>query len=84
MITISSKELRTNFKFVLTKIKKGESFLLIHNSEPVAEIKKPTFFTPFSQISEEASSAEIENATNQDIGEDFLNKNELDYYLALK
>jgi antitoxin (DNA-binding transcriptional repressor) of toxin-antitoxin stability system len=84
MISISSKELRTNFKLFITKVKEGESFLLIHNSEPVAEIKKTVSLRPFSETSKEATQTEIENSAIYDSSEDFLNKEELDYYLALK
>jgi hypothetical protein len=80
MLTISTKELRNNFPIVLAKLAQGKTFLLIHRSHPVAEIKKPETIFSF----DEATEKDIETASVQDVGEDFLSKKELDYYLSLK
>lgn len=80
MITISTKELRNNFSTVLEKLSKGENFLLIHRSRPVAEIKKPENVFSF----QEATDKDIEISSIKDTGKDFLSKEELDYYLSLK
>lgn len=39
MHAISVKELREKFPFVRSELKKGESFLIIHKSKPIAELK---------------------------------------------
>jgi len=79
MITISTKELRNSFPTVLEQISHGEKFLLIHRSQPVAEISKPQNIKTFK----EASEKDIEKASSHDISEDFLSQKELDYYLSL-
>lgn len=39
MQAISVKELRSKFPFVRSELKKGTSFLIIHKSKPIAELK---------------------------------------------
>lgn len=39
MHAISVKELRTQFPFIRSELKKGESFLVIHKSKPIAQLK---------------------------------------------
>ena len=37
--TITTKQLRENFPEIKKRLLKGESFVLIHRSQPIAEIK---------------------------------------------
>ena len=80
MITVSTKELRNNFPSILKQIEQGKKFLLIHRSNPVAEIKKPENVVSFT----EATKKDIEQSAIADIGEDYITKDELNYYLSLK
>ncbi len=79
MIAISTKQLRTNFPSVIEQLKKGVSFMLIHKSVPVAEIRKPQTIHNF----EEATDKNIEESSMVDVSDDFLSKEELNYYLSL-
>ena len=80
MITISAKELRHNFQSFVDKLNNGESFLLLYKSKAVAEIIPPKNLKSFSDLLEE----ELEKATLEDVGEDYLSEEELSYYLSLK
>lgn len=80
MISISTKELRNNFQYVIDKILTWEVFLLIHKSKPIAEIKKTKTIKSFSEAKDE----DIQLSSINDIWEDYLNKDELEYYLSLK
>ena len=80
MITISTKDLRQNLAQVLKQVATGERFLLIHRSQPVAEISKNQNITSFN----EASDKDIQAAALNDVSEDFLSTQELNYYLSLK
>ncbi|MBT4936689.1 hypothetical protein HON22_02115 [Candidatus Peregrinibacteria bacterium] len=79
MLTVSTKYLRNNLSNVLEKIDTGEIILLIHKSTPVAELRKPEKVKPF-----EATDENINDSALQDVSEDFLSKEELQYYLSLK
>lgn len=79
MISISTKELRNNLSKMITLLQKGQTFLLIHNSTPVAELKAPQHIVPFSEASDE----DIQSAAVEDISEDFLEGEELEYYKSL-
>lgn len=79
MLTVSTKYLRNNLSNVLEKIDTGEIILLIHKSTPVAELHKPKAITPM-----EATDEDIKESALKDITEDFLSKEELQYYLSLK
>lgn len=83
MHAISVKELRERFPFVRSELKKGESFLIIHKSKPIAELK------PVDDIpsGEEATDEDIEQASIIDINtenDDFLTEEQVKYYLSLK
>jgi antitoxin (DNA-binding transcriptional repressor) of toxin-antitoxin stability system len=82
MNSISVKELRQKLPFVRSELKKGTSFLIIFKSKPIAKL------SPIDDLSdlEEAADEEIEFAVISDFddGEDFLSKDELNYYLSLK
>jgi len=79
MIAISTKQLRQNFPNVLAKLKLNKRFLLIHKSIPVAEIQPVENITTFEQ----ATAEDIETASAKDLGDDYLTKKELNYYLSL-
>ena len=84
MHAISVKELREKFPTVRSELKKGESFLIIYKSKPIAELK------PVDDIPkhEEASDEDFESAAitdmNKALGDDFLSPEEVKYYLSLK
>ncbi|MEK7524720.1 MAG: hypothetical protein AAB588_06885 [Patescibacteria group bacterium] len=82
MHAISVKELREKFPTVRSELKKGESFLIIYKSKPIAELK------PVDDIPqhEEASDKEIEQTAASDWMKEYppLSKEEVDYYLSLK
>ena len=80
MQAISIKELRNKFPFVRSQLKKGEEFLVIYQSKPIAKL------TPVSKLSdlEEASDADIEQIAIRDMVDDYLTKEEVKYYLSLK
>lgn len=80
MLTVSTKELRYSFPKILEKLAQGEKFLLIHRSKPVAEIQKPQNLISF----QEASDQDIEKSATKDLGQEFLSKKALQYYLSLK
>jgi len=73
---ISTKELRTSLPSIRKRLAKGEEFFLIFQSKPIAKL------TPVSKF-EEASDTDIELTALQDIQDDFLSKDELNYYLSL-
>ncbi|MBI4256492.1 hypothetical protein HY626_00360 [Candidatus Uhrbacteria bacterium] len=74
---ISTKELRTDLPAIRMRLAKGEEFFLIHQSKPIAKL------TPIETL-EEATDSDIEQAAITDMGNDFLTKEEIAYYLALK
>lgn len=80
MLSISVKELRENLPMVRRQLKKGTAFLVIYQSKPLAKLIPVHQNTTF----EEATDEEVETASLQDLGEDFLTKEELNYYLNLK
>ncbi len=74
---ISTKELRSTLPQIRKKLAQGEEFLLIHQSRPIAKL------TPTENLQNEATDEEIEQAAIQDMGDDYLTKEEVDYYLSL-
>ncbi|MFA4844993.1 MAG: hypothetical protein WC654_00330 [Patescibacteria group bacterium] len=75
---ISTKELRGSLPDVREQLSHGEEYLLIHQSRPIATI------TPVKQVeNDDVTFADIERAAIEDLGDDFLTKEEVDYYLAL-
>lgn len=81
MHAISVKELRQKFPFVRSELKKGESFLIIHKSKPIAELK------PIDDLlkNEEATDEDIERAALEDLNKHIppITKEEYDYYMSL-
>lgn len=75
---ISTKELRTSLPAIRKRLAKGEEFYLIYQSKPVAKI------SPLKNVGvDDVTFADIEQAAIEDMGEDFLTKEEVDYYLSL-
>lgn len=83
MNAISVKELREKFPFVRSELKKGTSFLVIYKSKPIAELKPVNK----DEIPEEATDGDFERAAltdlNKALGDDFLTKEEVAYYMSL-
>jgi antitoxin (DNA-binding transcriptional repressor) of toxin-antitoxin stability system len=88
MHAISVKELRQRFPFVQSELKKGESFLLICKSKPIAEIKpiQENGNSKFELVPDEEmqmfEKAALEDMNNA-LGDDYLTQKEIDYYLSL-
>ena len=74
---ISTKELRTSLPSIRKSLAKGEEFFLIFQSKPIAKL------SPLCEF-DEASDTDIEKATIKDMDNDFLSKDEINYYLSLK
>lgn len=78
---ISVKDLRSKMPFVRKQLEKGQTFMIIYQSIPIAEltpIQKTEYF-------KEATDKEVEAAAMEDWGGDapYLSKEELDYYMSL-
>ncbi len=82
MHAISVKYLREKFPFVRSELKKGESFLIIHKSIPIAQLK-PIAKPKFEETDEEFK--DFERAAVEDLSEYLppLTKEEHDYYMSL-
>ena len=78
---ISVKELRTKLPFVREQLAKGQTFMVIYQSVPIAELK-PIQKTEYFK---EATDKEWEEAALEDWGNAAppLSKEELDYYMSL-
>ena len=63
----------------MEKLEQNEVFLLIHRSTPVAEIRPTSHIKTFSEVTEQ----DIESASVQDMSDDLLTREELNYYLSL-
>lgn len=74
---ISTKELRTSLPTIRRHLARGQEYFLIFQSKPIAKL------IPVDGL-EEASDRDIEEAAIHDMGNDFLTKKEVAYYLALK
>lgn len=83
MNAISVKELREKLPFVRSELKKGTSFLIIYKSKAIAELKPVNN----DEIPEEATEGDFERAAltdlNEALGDDFLTKEEVAYYMSL-
>jgi antitoxin (DNA-binding transcriptional repressor) of toxin-antitoxin stability system len=75
---ISTKELRTSLPSIRKRLAKGEEFYLIHQSKPVARIIPLT-----KNERDEVTFEDIERLAIKDLGNDFLTKKEVVYYLSL-
>ena len=82
MHAISVKELRDKFPLVRSELKKGESFLLIHKSKPIAELKPLNDIPPYD---EEGTLEDVEKTAAADWGRMYppLTKEEDNYYMSL-
>lgn len=82
MHALSVKELRSMLPVVRSELKKGQSFLIIYKSKPIATLK-PVDGLPSI---EELNDVDVEEGALADFGddEDFLSPAELKYYLSLK
>lgn len=80
MNAISVKELRGKMPVVRSQLKKGESFLIIHKSKPIASL------SPVDDLSDlaEVVDTEFEAVTVEDFDDECLSREEIDHYLALK
>lgn len=75
---ISTKELRTSLPAIRKQLARGQEFFLIYQSKPVAKI------SPLIEAeTDDVTFEDIERAAIKDMGDDFLTKEETDYYLAL-
>jgi antitoxin (DNA-binding transcriptional repressor) of toxin-antitoxin stability system len=90
MHAISVKELRQKFPFVRSELAKGESFLIIHKSKPIGQLK------PMSNGNGNGDSNIIISDEEKEMMEDWQNaaaqewsklppltKEEHDYYMSL-
>lgn len=88
MHAISVKELRQKFPFVRSELKKGESFLIIHKSKPIAELKpvNGNGAQLLNEVQDEDLKA-FERAALEDLnkmlGDDYLTEEEVKYYMSL-
>lgn len=80
MQALSIKELRNKLPLVRSELKKGEEFLIIYQSRPIAKLTPVTDLSDLSEVKDE----EIERIALQEIDEDYLTPKELSYYLSLK
>lgn len=80
MQAISVKELRNKLPFVRSQLKKGQEFLLIHQSKPIAHI------TPVdSQVAlEDSIDKDVEAAALHDLAIEDASPEEIQYYQTLK
>jgi antitoxin (DNA-binding transcriptional repressor) of toxin-antitoxin stability system len=91
MHAISVKQLREKFPFVRSELEKGESFLIIHKSKPIAELKPiENGSNKFSIEEDDADLAAWERAGVEDsnkylesIGDFGLSEEEVKYYMSL-
>lgn len=86
MQAISVKELRQKFPFVRSELKKGTSFLIIHKSKPIAELKPVNGKTGERiEIDFAEEMKDFERASLEDLNEHLppLTKEEHDYYMSL-
>lgn len=80
MQALSVQHLRKKFPFVRSQLRKGEIFLIIYKSQPIAQL------SPVEGLddSREASDHDIEKAALADLDDDYLIPEEVRYYLSLK
>ncbi len=82
MHALSVKELRSMLPVVRSELKKGQSFLIIYKSKPIATLKPVAGLPSVEELNDD----EVETAALQDFSDDddFLTPQELKYYLSLK
>lgn len=76
MAAISVKDLRSKFPFVRSELKKGTQFLIVFKNKPIAQL------SPINKEIDET--AEFEALAVDEMENDFLSDEELNYYLNLK
>jgi antitoxin (DNA-binding transcriptional repressor) of toxin-antitoxin stability system len=77
---ISTKGLRNTLPNIRRQLARGQEYLLIHQSKPIAKI------SPVQDSDNEPMQAILEDfqqASMTDMDDDFLTKDEVDYYLSL-
>ena len=86
MQSISTKELRQKMPFVRTELAKGESFLIIYRSQPIGTLTPidkndlPWEKTEEGKMWIKAQDDDIRRNTDPD---EYLSKEEYDYYMSL-
>lgn len=89
MHAISVKELRQKFPFVRSELAKGESFLIIHKSKPIAQLKPMNNGNSNGNLTisdeEKEMMEDLQNAATEDINKYIppITKEEYDYYMSL-
>lgn len=87
MHAISVKELRSKFPFIRSELQKGESFLIIHKSKPIAELKPVNEDKTLMAMDDEEKELfeQMQRAAAEDINKYLppLTKEEYDYYMSL-
>lgn len=86
MHAISVKELREKFPLVRSELKKGESFLIIHKSKPIAKLQPVNNGGNYEETIDEEDKMIERTAIadlNKALGDDFLSEEEVKYYLSL-
>lgn len=86
MHVISVKQLRTQFPLIRSELKKGESFLVIHKSKPIAQLKPVNVENNKIEIEDEKELLDdLQKATAEDWNRSIppITKEEHDYYMSL-
>lgn len=84
MHAISVKELRTKFPFVRSELAKGTTFLIIHKSKPIGELK-PISENGSCNYDQDETVKDFERASANDWLKLYppITKEEHDYYMSL-
>lgn len=82
MHAISTKELREKMPIVRSELAKGETFLIIHKSKPIAQLT-PVQGLPKQEERPDPDFEALQEAALEDMGDDFLTKEEINYYMSL-
>ncbi|MBI2634497.1 hypothetical protein HYW82_02400 [Candidatus Peregrinibacteria bacterium] len=80
MIAMSVKDLRKKFPVVRSQLKKGESFLIIHKSKPIASLSPVDDSSDLAEVIDHESEA----VALEDFDDEYLSKEEIAHYFALK
>ena len=85
MNSISVKELRQNFPSVRAQLKKGEKFIVIYQSKPIATLEplgdRESLNVEFDEDMEAAALSDLDSFTDPD---EYLNEDQIKYYLSLR
>lgn len=82
MHAISTKELRGKMPIVRSELAKGETFLIIHKSKPIAMLT-PVQGIPQQEEKPDTDFEALQAAATEDMGDDFLTDEEINYYMSL-